>query len=59
MPTTLAIKSLRNDFIALCKQQPRYQALLAIPEFGPIVTAAFLSQVGSGGKKAGQDHQEW
>jgi len=42
------IKSLTLDLEALCKQQPRYQALLAIPGFGPIVTAAFLSQVGSG-----------
>ncbi|PKH02994.1 hypothetical protein CXF72_08665 [Psychromonas sp. MB-3u-54] len=45
---TLGIKSLTNDLEALCKQQPRYQALLAIPGFGPIVTTAFLSQVGSG-----------
>ena len=45
---TLEIKSLTADLESLCKQQPRYQALLAIPGFGPIVAAAFLSQVGSG-----------
>jgi len=33
---------------ALCRQQPRYRALLAIPGFDPIVTAALLSQVGTG-----------
>jgi transposase len=45
---TLDIKSLTNDLEGLCKQQPRYQALLAISGFGPIVSAALLSQVGSG-----------
>ena len=45
---TAEIKSLTQDLEAHCKQQPRYQALLAIPGFDPIVTAAFLSQVGSG-----------
>lgn len=45
---TLEIKPLTSDLEALCKQQPRYQALLAILGFGPIVTAAFLSQVGIG-----------
>ena len=39
------IKSISSELEALCKQQPRYQALLAIPGFGPIVTAAFLSQI--------------
>ena len=42
------IKSISSELEALCKQQPRYQALLAIPGFGPIVTAAFLSQIGTG-----------
>ena len=42
------IKSITIELAALCKQQPRYQALLSIPGFGPIVTAAFLSQVGTG-----------
>jgi transposase len=45
---TLNIKSLTNDLEALCKQQPRAQALLAISGFGPIVSAVFLSQVSSG-----------
>ena len=45
---SLDIKSLTNDLEALCKQQPRYQTLLTIPGFSPIVTATFLSQVGSG-----------
>jgi len=42
------IKSISSELETLCKQQPRYQALLAIPGFGSIITAAFLSQVGTG-----------
>jgi len=39
---TIDIKSLASELEALCKQQPRYQVLLAIPGFGPIVTAVFF-----------------
>jgi hypothetical protein len=43
----LDIKSLSNDFEALCKQQPRYQSQFVIPGFSSIITAAFSSQAGS------------
>ncbi|USD36567.1 IS110 family transposase [Ferrimonas sp. SCSIO 43195] len=42
------IKALEQDIHQLCKQQPRYQLLQGIPGFGPIVAAAFVSEVGDG-----------
>lgn len=42
------IDTLTRQLEAQCKQHPRYRALLSIPGFGPIVAAAFLSEVGNG-----------
>lgn len=42
------IKQLERQIHQLCKQQPHYKALLSIPGFGPIVTAAFMSEIGDG-----------
>ncbi|MGF1717636.1 IS110 family transposase [Photobacterium chitinilyticum] len=42
------IEYLTEEIANLCKVQPRYKALLSIPGFGPIVAAAFMSEVGTG-----------
>lgn len=42
------IDSIDNEIKSLCKVQPRYDALLSIPGFGPIVAASFMSEVGTG-----------
>lgn len=42
------IEYLTEEIANLCKVQPRYKALLSIPGFGPIVAAAFMSEVGIG-----------
>lgn len=42
------IKAIEQEIHQLCKQQPRYQLLQSIPGFGPIVAAAFVSEVGDG-----------
>lgn len=42
------IDATSHQISLLCKQQPRYQALLSIPGVGPIVAAALLSEVGDG-----------
>lgn len=42
------IDTVTEQLRQLCRQHPRYRALLSIPGFGPILTAAFLSEVGDG-----------
>jgi transposase len=42
------IDSLTDELTRLAKHHPRYQALLKIPGFGPIVTASVLSELGKG-----------
>lgn len=42
------IDSLTDELTRLAKHHPRYQALLKIPDFGPIVTASVLSELGTG-----------
>ena len=37
------IEQIERDIKALCQNQPRYEALLSIPGFGPLVTASFIS----------------
>ncbi len=44
------IDALTEQIAQLCKQQPRYKALLSIPGFGPIIAAALLREVGSGSR---------
>ena len=42
------VDTITAQIIQLCKQQPRYKALLSVPGFGPIIAAALLSEVGTG-----------
>lgn len=42
------IEQIERDIKSLCQTQPRYDALLSIPGFGPLVTASFMSEIGSG-----------
>jgi transposase len=42
------ISDLETQIDQLCRQQPRYKALLKIPGFGPVLAAAFISDVGNG-----------
>lgn len=42
------VEQIERDIKALCQNQPRYEALLSIPGFGPLVTASFISEIGSG-----------
>ncbi|WP_274006158.1 IS110 family transposase [Vibrio parahaemolyticus] len=42
------IEALTNEITILCKTLPRYQALLSIPGYGPIVAATFMSEIGDG-----------
>ena len=42
------IEQIERDIKALCQNQPRYEALLSIPGFGPLVTASFIIEVGPG-----------
>ena len=37
------IEQIERDIKALCQNQPRYEALLSVPGFGPLVTASFIS----------------
>ncbi len=42
------IEQIERDIKALCQNQPRQEVLLSIPGFGPLVTASFISEIGSG-----------
>lgn len=42
------IDDVTQDIITLSQQSPRYKAIKNIPGFGPILTAATVSEVGSG-----------
>ena len=54
------IDQTERDIKALCKTQSRYNALLSIPGFGPLVTASFLSELGSGNQfKNGRQLSAW
>lgn len=54
------IDYLTEEITALCKTQPRYQALLSIPGYGPIVAASFISEVGAGTQfKNGRQVSAW
>jgi transposase len=54
------IEQIDRDIKALCQTQPRYDALLSIPGFGPIVTASFMSELGSGHQfKNGRQLSAW
>ncbi|MFJ5453445.1 IS110 family transposase [Pectobacterium jejuense] len=39
------IRSTEYEIAALCQQQPRYRVLMSIPGVGPLISAAFLSEV--------------
>lgn len=54
------INQIERDIKALCQIQPRYNALLSIPGFGPLVTASFMSELGSGHQfKNGRQLSAW
>lgn len=54
------IEQIERDIKALCQTQPRYDALLSIPGFGPLVTASFMSELGSGYQfKNGRQLSAW
>ena len=42
------IDDVTQDIITLSQQSPRYKVIKNIPGFGPILTAAIVSEVGSG-----------
>lgn len=42
------IESVTRDMETLAKKQPRWSALIAVPGFGPIITAALLAEIGNG-----------
>lgn len=39
------IRSTENNILALCQQLPKYKVLMTIPGVGPLIAAAFLSEV--------------
>lgn len=55
-----SIESIDREIAEICKSLPRYNALLSIPGFGPIVAASFMSEVGSGEQfKNGRHLSAW
>lgn len=42
------ILSVEHSLTALCQQQPKYKVLMTIPGIGPLIAAAFLSEVNAG-----------
>lgn len=42
------IESITRELTQLAKQHPRYQALMKVPGFGPIITASLISELGTG-----------
>ena len=39
------ILTIEQSLAALCQQQPKYKVLMTIPGIGPLISAAFLSEV--------------
>ncbi len=44
----LIIEDVTQDITTLSQQNPRYKAIKNIPSFGPLLTAAIVSEIGSG-----------
>ncbi|WP_028116867.1 IS110 family transposase [Ferrimonas senticii] len=46
------VTALDQQIDQLCKQQPGYSELMSVPGFGPVITSALVSEIGSGGQFA-------
>jgi len=50
------ILSVERSLTALCQQQPKYKVLMTIPGIGPLIAAAFLSEVTQGSLRMGGNY---
>jgi len=53
------INALEHEIAALCQQQPKYKMLLTIPGMGPLIAAAFLSEVNAEQFTNGRQFAAW
>ncbi len=53
------ICSTEHNIAALCQQQPKYKSLLTIPGIGPLIAAAFLSEVNADQFNNGRQLSAW
>ncbi|MEA9392785.1 IS110 family transposase [Acerihabitans sp. TG2] len=53
------INTLEHEIAALCQQQPKYKTLLTIPGVGPLIAAAFLSEVNAEQFTNGRQLSAW
>ncbi|MEQ4680953.1 IS110 family transposase [Providencia rettgeri] len=53
------ILSVEHSLAALCQQQPKYKVLMTIPGIGPLIAAAFLSEVNAAQFTNGRQLSAW
>lgn len=53
------IRSTEHNILALCQQLPKYKVLMTIPGVGPLIAAAFLSEVNAEQFTNGRQLSSW
>ncbi len=53
------IRSTEHNILALCQQLPKYKILMTIPGVGPLIAAAFLSEVNAEQFTNGRQLSSW
>ena len=54
-----SILTIEHSLAALCQQQPKYKVLMTIPGIGPLIAAAFLSEVNAEQFSNGRQLSAW